>query len=50
MKNGKKPNRQQQVLIENNGLNPTEWLIFKKVAKEFHLVHRVKGTKRVISA
>jgi hypothetical protein len=50
LKNGKKPNRQQQTLIENNGLNPHEWLIYKKLAKEYHLVNRKSGEKQVIKA
>jgi hypothetical protein len=50
LKNGKKPNRQQQELIESSGLNPQEWLIYKKLAKEYHLVHRNSGEKQVIKA
>jgi hypothetical protein len=50
LKNGKKPNRQQQVIIKSNGLNPHEWLIYKKLAKEYHLINRKSGKKQVIKA
>jgi hypothetical protein len=50
MKNGKKPNRQQQVVIKSSGLNPDNWLICKKLSTEYHLVHRDSGKKQVIKA
>ncbi|MCM3223358.1 hypothetical protein M3644_26770 [Bacillus cereus] len=48
MKNGKKPNKREKILIESKGLKPDEWLIYKKVAKKLHLVHRGTGATRVI--
>ncbi|WP_430981789.1 DUF6906 family protein, partial [Bacillus thuringiensis] len=40
MKNGKKPNKREKIHIQLHDLNPQDWLIYKKVNKELHLVHR----------
>ncbi|WP_176543300.1 DUF6906 family protein [Bacillus cereus] len=48
MKNGKKPNKREKILIKSQGLNPDNWLIYKKVANELHLVHRFTDATRVI--
>ncbi|EMK2594082.1 hypothetical protein V8U20_001005 [Bacillus cereus] len=49
MKNGKKPNKREKILIKSQGLKPDEWLIYKKVANEYYLAHRVTGDTRVIA-
>ena len=51
MKNGKNPTKREKVLIESNGLNPDNWLIYKKVDGELHLIHRYANAKarRVIA-
>ncbi|MBF7147063.1 DUF6906 family protein [Bacillus toyonensis] len=48
MKNGKKPNKREKIHIQSFSLNPEHWLIFKKVNKELHLVHRFTGATRMI--
>ncbi|MFI8709840.1 DUF6906 family protein [Bacillus sp. NPDC077411] len=49
MKNGKKPTKKQKMLIKLNNLNPDNWLIYKKVDGELHLVHRYTNATRIIS-
>ncbi|MBC2148112.1 DUF6906 family protein [Listeria booriae] len=49
MKNGKRPTKRESQLIEVHKLNPRNWLIFKNLHDELHLVHRDTGTRRVIS-
>ncbi|MCP8969696.1 DUF6906 family protein [Ectobacillus ponti] len=48
MKNGKKPTRRQSGHIQSYGLSPENWLIFKIVDGDMHLVHRFTGQTRVI--
>lgn len=48
MKQGKNPTKREKILIKSNGLNPDNWLIYKKVAKGLHLVHRFTYATRVI--
>ncbi|MDA2567378.1 hypothetical protein PDQ34_26005 [Bacillus cereus] len=48
MKNGKNPTKREKIIIESQGLNPENWLIYKKVANELHLVHRDTKDKRII--
>ncbi|WP_197059922.1 DUF6906 family protein [Bacillus sp. UNC322MFChir4.1] len=48
MKNGKNPTKKQKVLIESYNLNPNNWLIYKKVDNELHLIHRNTFATRVI--
>ncbi|MED2765800.1 hypothetical protein P4283_27870 [Bacillus thuringiensis] len=48
MKNGKRPTKREKVHINSYNLNPDNWLIFKKVDGELHLVHRHTNSIRVI--
>ncbi|MFI8707111.1 DUF6906 family protein [Bacillus sp. NPDC077411] len=48
MKNGKKPTKREKIHIKSYNLNPDNWLIYKKVDGELHLVHRNTFVKRVI--
>ncbi|WP_353053736.1 DUF6906 family protein [Bacillus thuringiensis] len=48
MKNGKKPTKREKILIKSQNLNPENWLIYKKVEGELHLVHRHTNSIRVI--
>ena len=40
MKNGKKPTYSQRKLIQQNGLNPEEWMVSKDTPSQMLLVHR----------
>ncbi|HDR8084567.1 hypothetical protein [Bacillus thuringiensis] len=48
MKNGKKPTKKEKIYIKSYNLNPDNWLIFKKVSNELHLVHRNTNKTKVI--
>lgn len=48
MKNGKRPTKREKIHINAYNLNPDNWLIFKKVDGELHLVHRHTNSIRVI--
>ena len=48
MKQGKRPTRNQMKAILSVGLNPENWLVFKKIDGNLHLVHRETGTTRTI--
>ncbi|WP_180230443.1 DUF6906 family protein [Bacillus thuringiensis] len=48
MKNGKKPNKREKIHIQSHDLNPQDWLIYKKVNGEMHLVHRITGATHII--
>ncbi|WP_438285279.1 DUF6906 family protein [Bacillus cereus] len=48
MKNGKKPTKKEKIHIKSYNLNPDNWLIFKKIYGELHLVHRHMNSIRVI--
>ncbi|HHT7155019.1 MULTISPECIES: DUF6906 family protein [Bacillus cereus group] len=48
MKNGKKPNKREKIHIQSHDLNSEDWLIYKKVNGEMHLVHRTNGATRKI--
>ncbi|MFJ8529942.1 DUF6906 family protein [Bacillus sp. NPDC094106] len=54
MKNGKNPTKREKIQIKLNNLNnlnnlnPDNWLIYKKVEGELHLVHRYTNVQRVI--
>jgi hypothetical protein len=48
MKNGKAPTKKQKITIKAAGLNPENWLIYKKINDQFHLVHRETGTTKII--
>lgn len=48
MKNGKRPNRAQKLAMISVGLNPNNWLIYKKTHEQLHLVHRETGTTKTI--
>ncbi|MDT3497181.1 hypothetical protein NLU03_23030 [Bacillus toyonensis] len=48
MKNGKKPTKKEKVHIESYHLNPDNWLVFKKLTNEMHLVHRYTNTTKII--
>ncbi|MEN3130815.1 DUF6906 family protein [Bacillus albus] len=49
MKQGKTPTKREKMLIKSHDLNPDEWLIYKKVAKGLHLVHRDTKATQVIA-
>lgn len=48
MKHGKRPTRNQKKAVFAAGLNPNNWLVFKKKDNELHLVHKETGTIRVV--
>ncbi len=48
MKKGLKPTRRQKAAIKAAGLNYDNWLIYKNINDQLHLVHRETGTKRII--
>lgn len=48
MKQGKKPTRKQKEAIKAANLNPNNWLVYKNLNGELHIVHRDTGTKRKI--
>ncbi|QOK28033.1 hypothetical protein IIE26_05010 [Cytobacillus oceanisediminis] len=48
MKKGLRPTKSQKMAMKAVGLNSANWLVFKKVYGELHLVHRETGTTRVI--
>jgi hypothetical protein len=48
MKNGKRPTKKEKNEIKAAGLNPENWLIFKKSHEAMRLVHRETGTTKTI--
>ncbi|WP_176546195.1 DUF6906 family protein [Bacillus toyonensis] len=48
MKSGKRPTKREKMHINSCKLNADEWLIFKKVDGDLHLVHRHTNSIRVI--
>lgn len=50
MKHGLKPTKRQKQSIKEFGLNPDNWLIFKAIEGNLHLVHRETGTTKIIPA
>ncbi|MDY7963828.1 DUF6906 family protein [Bacillus thuringiensis] len=48
MKNGKNPTKKERIHIKSYNLNPDNWLIFKKVSNELHLVNRYTNATKVI--
>ncbi|MGE7881665.1 DUF6906 family protein [Bacillus sp. NPDC094077] len=48
MKNGKKPTKKEKIHIQSYNLNPENWLIFKKVSSELHLIHRYANQTKII--
>lgn len=49
MKNGKKPTRNQKMLIREHGLSPFNWLVVKNLGESLELVHRETGMTRTIT-
>lgn len=43
MKNGKRLSKQQKFVLACHGLNPSDWLISKKLPDVWVLVHRTKN-------
>ncbi|MEK3947305.1 hypothetical protein MHB46_02285 [Paenibacillus sp. FSL H7-0703] len=50
MKNGKNPNRRQQIAITEANLNPDNWLVFKVEPAAMHIVHRISGKTQIIQS
>ncbi|MBS4188674.1 hypothetical protein KHA94_00370 [Bacillus sp. FJAT-49705] len=48
MKAGKRPTRNQKKAVFAAGLNPANWLVFKNINGQLHLVHREEGTVKII--
>jgi hypothetical protein len=48
MKNGKKLSRKEKIAVKAAGLNPENWLKYKKDNEQLHLVHRYTNTTRSI--
>lgn len=48
MKNGKKPSRELKKLLQQNDLNPADWLIVKNEPDAVTAIHRDTGAVRVI--
>ncbi|WP_376701120.1 DUF6906 family protein [Listeria booriae] len=49
MKHGIRPTKKESEVIKIHKLRPSNWLIFKNLPDELHLVHRDSGNTRVIS-
>ena len=50
MKHGKKPTVEQRKLITKHGLDWREWLVYKDLLGELHIVHRYSdSTKKVLA-
>lgn len=49
MKNGKKPNKKQKIAMKEAKLNPSNWLVFKNLGNQLHLINRSTNKTRVIS-
>ncbi len=50
MKHGKSPNKRQKLAIKAHNLNHGNWLVFKDLGDELHLVHRLTGSTRIIAS
>ncbi|MBO9609188.1 MAG: hypothetical protein J7639_24755 [Paenibacillaceae bacterium] len=50
MKHGKNPTRRQRLTIAAAKLSPDNWLVTKNHGGRLHLVHRITGKERIISA
>jgi hypothetical protein len=48
MKHGLKPTKNQKIAMKAAGLNPENWLIYKKTHETLELVHRETGTTKTI--
>ena len=48
MKRGKKPTRQQKILLSKLGLDPANWLVSKNEPKEMVIMHRHTTKTRTI--
>lgn len=48
MKNAKKPTKKEKMHIQSYSLNPENWLIFKNLSGELHLVHRYTNQIKII--
>lgn len=49
MKNGKSPSRAQRLVMENNRLNSSNWLVVKDIGKSIEIVSKEnlkKGIKK----
>ncbi|MCR1953102.1 hypothetical protein NSA50_19085 [Clostridium sp. DSM 100503] len=42
---GKKPTRQQKMIMQERRLNPSNWLVLKNPTNQLHIQHR--GTKKI---
>lgn len=49
MKNGKKPSREQKLLIGKYRLNVENWLVVKNLPSELLIVHRHTNNLRTLS-
>jgi hypothetical protein len=50
MKHGKRPTKNQKKALLSAGLSPTNWLVFKFINGELHVVHRETGSTKIILA
>jgi hypothetical protein len=50
VKHGLRPSKRQRIAIKAVGLNPDNWLVFKSIEGDLHLVHRETGTTKIIPA
>ncbi|MGO4890327.1 DUF6906 family protein [Anaerobacillus sp. MEB173] len=48
LKSGKRLNKKQKVLVQENGLNPSEWLVTKNLSDKLYLVHRETGKEKSV--
>jgi len=49
MKNGKRPTRNQKMLMREYGLNPLNWLVVKNLGDVLEIAHRDTGITRTIA-
>lgn len=48
MKHGKKPTREQKILLEKYKLNSDNWLVVKNTPSELLIVHRISDKTKVL--
>lgn len=50
VKNGKRLTLNERKYLESLGLAVENWLITKKLADQWHLVHKLTGQEKIITA
>lgn len=50
MKHGLKPTKRQKIAMKAVGLNFNNWLVYKAIDSQLHIVHRETGRTKIIPA